>query len=215
MNLNSIFSFLAPKNNQFFDLFDKSAANLVELGKVLKEMMNSNNVETRNQLAKRIHELENVGDTFTHDIMVELSKNFITPFDREDIHALASALDDIADYVDASAKRMLLYKIGTVSEPMQKLAELIEKAIIEVQAAVNGLRNLDNYTRIREALVKVNSLENHADDIYNNAIASLFDNEKDPITLIKYKEILGFLENATDKCEDASDVIQSIIIKNS
>jgi uncharacterized protein len=215
MNLNSIFSFLAPKNNQFFDLFDKSAANLVELGKVLKEMMNSTSVENRNQLAHRIHELENVGDSFTHDIMVELSKNFITPFDREDIHSLASALDDIADYIDASAKRMLLYKIGRVSEPMQKLAELIEKAIIEVQAAVNGLRNLDNYTRIREALVKVNSLENHADDIYNNAIASLFDNEKDPITLIKYKEILGFLENATDKCEDASDVIQSIIIKNS
>ena len=213
MNLNSIFSFLAPKNNQFFDLFDKSAANLVELGKVLKEMMNSNNVETRNQLAKRIHELENVGDEFTHDILVELSKNFITPFDREDIHSLANSLDDVADYIYASGKKINFYKVNPNDPGIQKMADIIVQGVISVKNAVLELRNMKNMRNITDALVKVNSLENQADDIFDLSIEKLFDTEMDAKEVIKKREIYQILEIVTDKCEDVANVIETIVIK--
>ncbi len=212
--LNNLLSFFAPRDKKFFDLFEKSGANLVAIAAELNNLMNDDGSH-RTELVKRIHELENVGDTYTHDTFVELSSNFITPFDREDIHALTSAIDNVADYVDAVAKRVELYQLEEITEPMKQLAELASKAISEVNIALIEMRNMKNVTRIKEALVRINSIENHSDTVYNYAIADLFKNEKDAIRLLKYREILEHLENVSDKCEDVADVIETIIIKNS
>lgn len=159
--------------------------------------------------------MENQGDEITHDIMIELSSNFITPFDREDIHSLATAMDDVADFIDASAKRIELYQIDVITEPMKQLADMVEQSVKELAVAIKEMRSLKNVIRLKEALVRINSIENHSDTIYNYAIAELFKTEKDAINLIKVREILEHLETATDRCEDVADVIESILIKNS
>lgn len=213
MGLN-IFHYFQPKNKIFFGLFEKSSANLIDISNALVEMVNTTNADRKKELIREIERLEHVGDETTHETFKELSANFITPFDREDIHALISALDDIADFVHGASKRMELYKISEVTPSMQKLAELIQTAVKELHGAVVELRNMRDVTKIREACVRVNSIENHADDIFDMAIADLFENEKNAVELIKIKEVLQALETATDKCEDATNVIQSIIIKN-
>lgn len=215
MNLNSIIAIFTPKDRKFFDLFEQSANNLVAIAGELKNLMVEHEPGKRSDLTKKIHELENKGDSITHITMVELSSNFITPFDREDIHALASAMDNVADFIDATAKRIDLYDIDNITEPMHQMADLVEQATIELAAAISEMRNMKNIMRVKEALVRINSLENHSDTIYNYAIADLFKTEKDAINLIKYREILDHLENAIDRCEDVADVIESIIIKNS
>lgn len=171
-------------------------------------------IERRPELLKKISDLEHVGDEITHQIFTELSTNFITPFDREDISYLASSLDDIVDYIDGSAKRLETYKIGDTSSAMKKLCEIIEHSAKEIHVAVSNLKDMSNVVRVREAIVRINSLENHADDIFDNAIADLFENEKDAIKIMKVKEVLSNMETATDKCEDVANVIETIIVKN-
>ncbi len=209
----NIFNLLAPKERKFFPMFEKASSNLVETGRVLVELVNTPQGDSRSKLIKRIEELEHIGDDITHEIFNYLSATFITPFDREDIHMLASAMDDILDFIHGSSKRIELYKIGELSAEVRKLADLILNGVEELHTAVCQLKNLKYREKINEACVKINSLENHADDIYNYAIASLFENEKDPIMVIKLKEVFGALEIATDKCEDAANVIKTILIK--
>ena len=214
MALGKIFSFLVPKDKNFFKLFSESSNNLVEISKVFSEMVNAP-IEKRLELQKKISDLEHVGDEITHQIFTELSTNFITPFDREDISYLASSLDDIVDYIHGSAKRLDTYKIGETSTAMKKLCEIIEHSAKEIHVAVSNMKDMDNIVRVREAIVRINSLENHADDVFDTAIAELFDNEKDAIKILKIKEILSNMETATDKCEDVANVIETIIVKNS
>jgi predicted phosphate transport protein (TIGR00153 family) len=214
MALGNIFSFLVPKDKTFFSLFSQSSDNLVEISKVFNELINAP-LDRRGEFIKKISDLEHVGDEITHQIFTELSTNFITPFDREDITYLATSLDDIADYIDGSAKRIQLYKIGETSQAMKQLAEIIEHSAKEIHVAVSNMKDMKNAVRIREAIVRINSLENHADDIFDGAIADLFENEKDAITILKIKEILANMETATDKCEDVANVIETIIVKNS
>ena len=212
MNLNTIIGIFVPKDRKFFDKFETAAENLVGIAGELKNLMNEHDHEKRSELVKKIHSLENAGDAITHDLMIELSSNFITPFDREDIHALATAMDNVADFIDASAKRIELYQIDVITEPMKQLAELVEQSVKELSVAIKEMRSMKNVVRVKEALVRINSIENHSDTIYN---AELFKTEKDAINLIKVREILEHLETATDRCEDVADVIESIIIKNS
>ncbi|MFN8298995.1 MAG: DUF47 family protein [Chitinophagales bacterium] len=214
MALGNFFSFLIPKDKNFFKLFAQSSDNLVEISKVFSEMVNAP-LERRPELLKKISDLEHVGDELTHSIFTELSTNFITPFDREDISYLASALDDIVDYIDGSAKRFDLYKINETSQAMKKLAEIIEHSAKEIHVAVTGMNDMANAVRIREAIVRINSLENRADDVFDSAIADLFNNETNAIQIMKVKEILANMETATDKCEDVANVIETIIVKNS
>ncbi|HLP19523.1 MAG TPA: DUF47 family protein [Chitinophagales bacterium] len=214
MALGKIFSFLVPKDKNFFKLFAQSSENLVEISKAFSEMANASK-EKRHELQKKISDLEHVGDEITHQIFTELSTNFITPFDREDISYLASSLDDIVDYIHGSAKRIDTYKIDEISPAMKKLCEIIEHSAKEIHIAVSNMKDMNNAVRIREAIVRINSLENHADDVFDTAIADLFDNEKDAIKIIKLKEILSNMETATDKCEDVANVIETIIVKNS
>ena len=210
----NIFQFFQPKDKIFFVLFEKATANLVTISKVLVEMVSTTSLDKRKELTREIERLEHVGDNITHETFHELSANFITPFDREDIHFLISAIDNIVDYIHGSSKRMELYKVETMTPAIIKLAELIEKSSEELHNAVCELKNMKNINKIKEACVRINSIENHADDIFDMAIAKLFEEEKNAIEIIKMKEVLLALETATDMCEDAANALESILVKN-
>lgn len=196
----------------FFPLFDKAAANLQEGGKAIYKLVTAL-AEDRPHLFREIERIEHVGDEITHEIFSELSKNFITPFDREDIHRLVTSLDDVLDYIHGSSKRIELYKINDMTHDIIKLSELIQTSTEELRRAIFELKNMKKMRDITDSLVRVNSIENHADDIFDNAVAQLFEKEKDAIQIIKIKEVLSALETATDKCEDAANVIESIVVK--
>lgn len=215
MRLDGFLQILVPKDKKFFPLFEQATENVVKTATVLCEMVSSTSPDRRKELAREIEHLEHTGDNITHLIFSELGRNFITPFDREDIHALASAIDDIIDFIHGSAKRIQLYKLDTISDAIVKLADLTLKGAVELNVAVRNLRDMRDVNAIKEACVKINSLENHADDVFNMAIAQLFEEETDAVKIIKIKEILSALETATDKCEDAADVIQGILVKQS
>ncbi|MBC7948508.1 MAG: DUF47 domain-containing protein [Chitinophagaceae bacterium] len=211
--LNSFLQIFLPKNRIFFDLFEKVADNGAKMGSILKEVVAETDFDKRSSLISQIEDLEHANDELTHSIFTELGRNFITPFDREDIHYLASSLDDIADYIYASAKKINFYRVNPNDMGMQKMAELIEQGAIQIRIAVRELRNMKNMRNITEALVKINSIENQADDIFDMSIERLFATEPDAKEVIKKREIYQVMEIVTDKCEDASNVIESIIIK--
>lgn len=214
MSLNSIFQYFIPKDKKFFPLFEKDSANLILMATRLTEAVKTDDIGRRKALYKEIEDLEHVGDEITHQIHLELSKNFITPFDREDIHQLASAIDDVADYIHGSASRMNLYKVTTITKPIQELADLILQACTDLDKAVRELRNLKNIRNIADSCVRINSIENQADYVFDKAVGELFEYEKDAVNLIKYKEVLSALETATDMCEDAANVLESILVKH-
>jgi len=213
MSFNTILNFFQPRDRVFYGLFEK----VVETNKVmaiyLNEFVNTSDFEAREVVLKKIENLEHQNDENTHQIFTELGRNFITPFDREDIHYLASALDDIADYIYASAKKINLYKVDPSDKGIHKMAEIIEQGTEAIRISVLELRTMKNIGIITTALVKVNSLENQADEVYDTSIEGLFANENDAKEVIKKREIFHALETATDKCEDAANVIESIIIK--
>lgn len=215
MSLNSIFQFFVPKDKKFFPLFEQATANLTTMSAVMIELVNSKTVDERNALIRKIDDLEHVGDDVTHAILTELSRNFITPFDREDIHDLASKIDDVADFLNGSAKDFLLYDIMDYSQSIRDLIYLIHEGAQELQIAVRELQNLKNVKLIHESIVKIHSVENKADNVLDQALADLFKHEDDVKELIKMKEVLSMLELATDKCEDAANVVSSIVLKNS
>jgi uncharacterized protein len=215
MKFDAFLHALLPKDDKFFKFFEKDVDNLQNAAKVFKDLMsNAISKEERAQKIKRVEEIEHIGDEITHQIFSELGGSFITPFDREDIHALTSTLDDILDFIQGAATRIVLYRVENISPEQEKLAGLIYDAVVELRQAIYYLRDFRNADKIRENLVKINSMENEADDLFERAIASLFENCKDPILLIKTKELLVSLETATDQCEDAANVIESIIVKN-
>jgi uncharacterized protein len=215
MKLESFLHALLPKEDKFFKYFEKDVDNLVEAAEVFKALMsNSISKEEREKKVRYVEELEHRGDEITHTLFSELGATFITPFDREDIHALASTLDDILDYLRGAALRLILYQVGTISPEQERLAGLIYDQVLELHKAIHNLRHFKDGTLIRDSLVRINSIENEADDLFERAIADLFETCKDPIKLIKMKELLVSLETATDQCEDAANVIESIIVKN-
>lgn len=210
----NLFSFLIPQERKFFPLFEKASSNLLETAKVLHQMVNTPEPEKRKDMLREIEKLEHIGDSVTHEIFTELGTTFITPFDREDIHALTSALDDVVDFIHGSAKRMEMYKVQLPEANISKFAELIEKSSNELHIAVSELKDLKNVDLIKAACVRINSIENHADDVFDSAIARLFEEEKNAVEIIKMKEVFSVLETATDKCEDAANVLESVIVKN-
>lgn len=214
MSLNSIFQYFVPKDKKFFPLFEQAGSNLIEMSKLLKESVNTLDTEKRKSLAKQLEDLEHVGDNITHQIHLELGRNFITPFDREDIHALASSLDDVADFIHGASNRMHLYKVEKPTEPMIEIADLIVEATEHVAKALLELKDLKNIRNITDSCVRINSVENKADYIFDKAVADLFEYETDAISLIKQKEVLSAMEDATDKCEDVANVLESILVKN-
>ncbi|MBK8140819.1 MAG: DUF47 domain-containing protein [Chitinophagaceae bacterium] len=211
--LQSFLKIFMPKNRIFYELFEKVADNVSKMGSQLKDVVAEPDFDKRAALITQIEDLEHANDELTHNLFTELGRNFITPFDREDIHYLATSLDDIADYVYASAKKINFYRVNPNDIGMQKFAELIEQSCQQVKIAVTELRDMKNMRKITEALVKINSIENQADDIFDMSIERLFATEPDAKEVIKKREIYQVMEIVTDKCEDASNVIESIIIK--
>lgn len=213
MSFNSVLKIFLPKDKVFYQLFENVSDELVKMGEGLKAVVAEPDFEKRAALIKKLEDMEHVNDGFTHQIFTELSKNFITPFDREDIHALASALDDIADFIYASAKKINFYRVNPNDIGIQKMSDLIALGCTQVRKAVTELRNMKNMRQITDALVSINSIENQGDDIFDMSIERLFATESDAKEVIKKREIYQIMEVVTDKCEDAANVIESIVIK--
>jgi hypothetical protein len=200
---------LVPRDTKFFDLFTEMAENIVEGAKLLKAILEDfENVEARVQ---KLHDIEHKGDDLTHSVLVKLHQTFITPFDREDIHALASAMDDVLDYMHAAGERLVMYKILQAPSQAIDLAGVIVRQATELQKAVTAL---DKHDFVLERCVEINRLENEADTLSRTALAALFEREKDPISLIKQKELIEVLETATDKAEDAANILESVVLKS-
>jgi predicted phosphate transport protein (TIGR00153 family) len=215
MAFNSFMKIFQPKDRIFFTLFEEVVGTLGEMSELLKKLIIQTEKDKRFAILNEIENAEHKNDDTTHRIYTELGRTFITPFDREDIHFLATALDDVADYIYASAKRMAYYNISNDDEAIIKLANLICYAVQELKIAVTGLRNMRDLQAMTTALVKINSIENQADDIYDLSTERLFDLEQDVKLLIKKREVYHAMETATDKCEDAGNAIETIIIKYS
>lgn len=211
--MNIFAKLLAPKNKIFYELFEKSADNVKQMGFLLTQVIGEPDFDKRQGIISQMEDVEHANDELTHLLFTELGRNFITPFDREDIHYLASSLDDVADYIFATAKKINFYRVNPNDIGMQKLSEIIFQSCNEVRKAVGELRNMKNMRMITESLVKINSLENEADDIFDMSIERLFATEPDAKEVIKKREIYQVMETATDKCEDAANVIESIIVK--
>src|ERR1700744_3306498 len=210
---NAFVQLFLPKDKVFYSLFEEVADSLAKMGSLLKEVVSEPDYDKRTALILQLEEQEHVNDEFTHRIFTELGRNFITPFDREDIHYLASSLDEICDYIYAAAKKINFYKVNPNDTGSQKTEDLIEQGATQIQMAVKELRNMRDMRKITDVLVKVNSIENQADDIFDLSIERLFETEPDAKEVIKKREIYQVMEIVTDKCEDAANVIESIIIK--
>jgi len=201
---------IIPRDQVFFVLFEKASQNILEGAEVLKELLD--NFHDIRERAREIEEIEHKGDTLTHEIVKKLNTTFVTPIDREDILALASSLDDIIDLIHAAATRIILYKITEPTPQAKELGFLILKSVRELQRGVSHMgKKMDG---VYEHCVEVNSLENEADRVCRDAIAHLFEYEKDPIAILKWKEVYETLETATDRCEDAANVLEGVALKN-
>jgi len=203
---------LIPKDEKFFEMFEVMSKIILEGAELLREMMD--NFDEAKLIQKKIKEVEHKGDSQTHEIIKKLNQSFITPFDREDIYALASGLDNIIDLIDSSAQHIIMYNVDAPTPAAKELGFIILKACQNVAAAVASLKNGHQIDQISRYCVEVNSLENEGDNVCRAAISLLFSEEKDPIQLIKWKEIYETLEMAIDKCEDAINILESVVVKN-
>jgi uncharacterized protein len=200
---------ILPHEKTFFEMFNRQAENVLDGASALVVMLQR--YENPEAGAERIKEYEHIGDTITHDIMTRLNQSFITPFDREDIHQLASQIDDVLDLVDAVASRLVMYRVTRILPGILDMAVTVRDAAAQIVNAVSVLEKEDH---ILDKCIEIHRLENQADAQCRDLIAKLFDEEKDPVQIIKWKEIIETLEFATDKCEDVANVIETVTIKN-
>lgn len=201
-----------PKEEKFFGLFEQSAANAVRAARELNRIVDTwENLEDGVAL---INELEHEGDSITHQIIAQLHRSFITPFDREDIAQLAHTLDDITDFIHASADALLIYRITQASPRAKELANVIVEATNEVERALPKLRHNKQLKQVLEHCVEINRLENDADRVYRAALAELFEDTTDIADVIKWREIYEHMESATDRCEDVANVLEGVALKH-
>jgi len=200
---------LIPRETKFFRMFAEVSQNVTEGARLLQDIL-KNPAHMGDRLEK-LQAIEHRGDEMTHAIITTLNQTFITPFDREDIHRLTSSLDDILDFVNSAGMRLRLYRIDS---PPPVAAELAGLIVEQSEELAQGVSLLEQNQRVLEHCVEVHRLENEADRVSRNAIAELFDNEKDPIRLIKMKELYEVLEMATDKAEDAANVLEAVALKS-
>ncbi|HEY4716728.1 MAG TPA: DUF47 family protein [bacterium] len=201
-----------PREEKFFEFFE-NAGEKIENGIVaLIELLdNFTDIETK---VRKIKDIEHESDNITHSTIEKLNKTFITPFDREDIHELITKMDDILDFVEAVSQRIWLYRIEKPNEEVKQLAYTLLKAVKELRLAIKELKNLKNSQIILAKCIEINRLENEGDQLLRKAIANLFLNTSDPITIIKLKEIYETIEFSIDRCEDVANIIEGIVLKN-
>ena len=201
---------LLPKEEKYYDLFNRVASNITGGAQLLQKLFND--FERRAAYADQIKQLEHACDDLTHDIVKRLNQTFITPFDREDIHALASSLDDVLDDIDSVARRVILYKLDDPTEDTRKMADVLARIAASMERAVIALER-DSETVMKECIV-IHSLENEGDTYHHDAVDRLFSHETDPIQILKLKEIYEKMERCIDKAEDVANVLEAIVLKN-
>ncbi len=203
---------LIPREERFFDLFERSAANCRAVALAFQELVT--NWDRVLERQKAIKDLEHEGDIITHEILDKLNRTFVTPFDREDIHNLTSELDDIVDLIDSTANRMVLYKVERPGPDLVKMAGILLEAVGAAQTAVGALRDMKRARRILDYCIEVNRLENEGDAVVQSALARLLNDATDPLSVIKWKEIYESVEDAIDMCEDVANTVEGIVVKN-
>jgi uncharacterized protein Yka (UPF0111/DUF47 family) len=203
---------LIPKEMVFFDLFERSAANAHEAAKEVHELLEK--FDDLPERVKRVKDIEHLGDEITHDVIERLNTTFITPIDREDVHELICRLDDIVDSLDTAVNRLLLYKVPAPIEDARLLAGCILHATGILVEMMPAMRNMKNAAFVRQRCRDVHTQENEGDKIERHALAALFDGGHDPLYVMKWKNIIEELEDATDRCEDVANVIEGIVLKN-
>jgi predicted phosphate transport protein (TIGR00153 family) len=206
-----MFANFMPKEFNFFDLFDKQVGYAVAASDCFKEIVSKGEVSESSLM--KMQEIEHQGDDVAHTILDRLNKTFITPFDREDIHALAKEIDDIIDMLNTIVSRMKVYKITGVDKNLVEFAAVIEDSVSAVAVAVKGMRRMKNSKDVSDACVEINSLENVGDSMRDAMLAELFEKAGDPIRVIKYKEVYQDAETVLDICEDVAHVVESILMK--
>jgi uncharacterized protein len=213
MGFSSFLRRLLPQENQYFRLFTSNIANIQEAATDLRKLLDAKTTSDRKILIARIEDAEHRGDQITHDIFADLSKTFVTPIDREDIHSLASEIDDILDLIEDVAVRTSLYDVTEFPPEFRDLTDTLVRAVEDLAIAVPLLGDMKNVDIILRSCEHVNTCENAGDDIYHNAIARLFRDIKDPIELIKLKEIISDIEEAIDTCEHVANLIEGVVVK--
>jgi predicted phosphate transport protein (TIGR00153 family) len=208
----AMFGRLLPRDASFFDFFERHAEKTVEGVKEFLALASGELDVT--SAAKRIKEIEHETDVITHHCVEALHKTFITPIERDDIHRLITRMDDIMDYVEAASERIALYEITVMTPESKAMAMVLLRATEEIQRALRGLRNMGNGEAIIRSCIEINRMENEADDILRATVAKLFKEERDPIVVIKWKEIYENLENATDRCEDVANIIEGVVLEH-
>ena len=201
-----------PREEKFFDLFEESAGNMVKAARLLNELI-VNWDDVGGKLGE-ITELEHEGDRITHQIMEQMHRTFITPFDREDIALLAHSLDDVTDFIHAAADAMFIYRVSSTTDSARELSDIIIQAAVEVEKALPQLRHRAKLKQILEHCVEINRLENVADDVYRQAMGDLFSNTEEIAEIIKWREVYEHMESATDRCEDVANVLEGVALKN-
>jgi len=204
------FRFL-PEEFNFFNLFDKQAELALEASSLVRELVQQEKVDAA--ILTRMQEIEHRGDELTHGIIERLNKTFITPFDREDIHKLATTLDDVVDVMNTIVNRLRIYKLGSADKSLAEFAAVIDDSVRNVATAVKGLRKLKDTKSIMDACVEINRLENVGDAMRDRVLADLFEREANPICVIKWKEIYQDAETVLDVCEDVANVVETIMVK--
>lgn len=207
-----MFGRLLPRETSFFDFFEEHAALTIEGTKEFLSMVTTGaNIPAK---CRRISDIEHETDTITHRCVEALHKTFITPIDRDQIHTLITRMDDVMDYVEAAAERIELYEISSMTNDVRDLADVLHRAAQQVEGAVRGLRDLKDTHATLKLCIDINRLENEADAILRRSVARLFKEEKDPILVIKWKEIYENLESASDRCEDVANIIEGVILEH-
>jgi len=203
---------LFPKQTKFYDLFERSTANLViAAGKLVDLFDNYTDVEYK---VKRLKDLEHEGDYITHEIIQSLHRTFVTPIDREDIAHLANSLDDVLDFMEAAAKMCFIYRIAKPTDRARELASIILKINHSLNDVMPLLHHKEKFGQVLERCVEINRLENEADVVHHQALAELFDNAPDVINIIKWREVYEHLESATDRAEDVANVLEAVVLKH-
>jgi hypothetical protein len=203
---------LFPREERFFDYFDRASEKIVTGARLFNEMMQD--LSNAEEKARQIKDVEHEADHITHETVAKLHTTFVTPIDREFIYSLITKMDDILDLIDAACERVFLYKIRTSTPEAIDLVNILGKAIEQVAKGVRGLRDLKNSRSILDICIEINRLENEGDRIYRTALSVLFNSPSDPIEIIKWKDVYETLEDAIDRCEDIANVLEGIVLEN-
>lgn len=208
-----MFGRFLPRETSFFDFFEQHAALTIEGTKEFLSLVTTGaNIPAK---CRRVSDIEHETDTITHRCVEALHKTFITPIDRDSIHRLITKMDDIMDYVEAAAERIELYELSVMTSDVRDLADCLHRSALQVEQCVRGLRDLKDPQATLKICIDINRLENEADAILRRSVARLFKEEKDPIVVIKWKEIYENLEMASDRCEDVANIIEGVILEHS